>query len=573
MPRQSTKRHKSRARGAGARANHDPAAHITSLGLKSEGEYRAWCRRHGFSGATNKAWQERRREREVARRDAKKAESAGQVDDHIKALGLETVEEYRAWCRDRGLSASLHKGRNQRRKERELDQTAAAATALTRLRQQTRRPRNTIARIFNGAHRDGLKADYLVRIRSVAVELESKPPVRNCFRELLEGVEKQGALLRLGPALPRLGDAEGNSFIDGLAALARHGEDWLRPPGDWKPDSRNPRRQFSSVARHLLARYEVPEFLDSVWFRGGAEEACRQQGWFKHIGGGGNIRTVELPLALNKSMAHCFPQAPASYTAEEALRYAQIVGQGGEEALVEAIVDTRLGASFEHEPFWASVIQFLVRHPMLDPDLVGPIVDFIQAQKFEPQEHALPGGGVERGEPPQPNFSMKSRSLPKLLGHVEEWHERLARDTRVYTGGSWAPSGIGALEWLDEEDPAEPVRWTIHEILGGRELVAEGKAMNHCVASYVNNCRRGNTSIWSMQAQEAKGRPHQVMTIAVQSGGRHISQARGRRNALPRAKDEQFRRLQASYKYYLRRSRHVLNRWMEQEGLTMGRRV
>ena len=573
MPRQSTKRHKSRARGAAARANHDADAHIASLGLASEGDYRAWCHRHGLSGAVNKSWQERRRERVVARQDAQKAESASQVEEHVKALGLETVEDYRAWCRARGLSDSLHKAKSQRRKELELDQTAQAASALTKLRRQTRRPRKTIARIFNGAQDDGLKADYLVHIRDLAIQLDGLPTVRDCFRELLESVEKQGDLLRLGPVLPRLGEVEGNSFIDGLAALARHGDDWLRRPGDWKPDSRNSRRQFGSMARHLLARYEVPEFLDSAWFRGVGEGALEQQGWFKHIGVGGNIRAVELPLRFTKSMAHCFPQAPGAYTAEEALRYAQIVGQGGEEALVEAVIDTRLGESFEHEPFWASVIQFLVCHPMLDPDLVGPIVDFIQAQKFEAQEVALPGGGVERVEPPQPNFSMKSRSLPKLLGHVEEWHERLARDTGVHTGNSWAPSGIGALEWDDEEDPEGTVRWTVHEILDGRELVAEGKAMNHCVASYVNNCRRGNTSIWSMQAQEKAARPHPVMTIAVQNGGRHISQARGRRNALPRGKDDQFRRLQSSHKYYLSRSRHALNRWMEQEGLTMGRRL
>ena len=372
--------------------------------------------------------------------------------------------------------------------------------------------------------------------------------------------------------LPRLGPAEGNSFLDGLAALARHADDWLRRPGEWTPDSRNPRQQFGSLARHLLANCEVPAFLDSAWLRGRGEQACTQQQWFVHIGGGGNIRTVDLPLALTKSMAHCFPEAPDAYMAEEALRYAQIIGQGGEEALVEAVIGTPLGASFEHESFWASVIQFLVRHSMLDPDLIGPIIDFIQAQKFEAQERALPGGGVERGEPPQPNFSMKSHSLPKLLGHVEEWHEQLARDTRVYTGRNWAPSGIGSFKWQDSEyDP--PLHWTVHEILEGRELIVEGKRMNHCVASYANNCRRGNTSIWSMQVQEKGEQAQQIMTIAVQNRTRHISQARGRRNALPKLKGQQARRLQVDYKQYLGRSRHVLRRWMDQEDMTMGLRA
>ena len=125
--------------------------------------------------------------------------------------------------------------------------------------------------------------------------------------------------------------------------------------------------------------------MDSVWFRGAHEEARIQQSWFLHLGGGANIRTADLlPLGLTKNMAHHFLQAPDTYTVEEALRYGQIMGQDGDEALVEAVIDTRLGSSFEHESFWATVIQFLVRHPMLDPDLIGPIVDFIHEQRFEP---------------------------------------------------------------------------------------------------------------------------------------------------------------------------------------------
>ena len=42
---------------------------------------------------------------------------------------------------------------------------------------------------------------------------------------------------------------------------------WVRPLSSWKVTSHNRRRQFSSLIRHLLARYPVPAFMDSVWFR------------------------------------------------------------------------------------------------------------------------------------------------------------------------------------------------------------------------------------------------------------------------------------------------------------------
>ena len=56
--------------------------------------------------------------------------------------------------------------------------------------------------------------------------------------------------------------------------------------------------------------------------------------------------------------------------------------------------------------------------------------------------------------------------------------------------------------------------------------------MNHCVASYVSNCRRGSKSVWSMQV-DAEGHSARVLTIAVHNPSRNIVEARGRFNAVP----------------------------------------
>ena len=252
MSSHSTKRSKGRPRGAAARANHDPAAHIASLGLKTEKEYGIWCRKHGFSGAVNKGWRERRQERDIARREGQEAEhalaSAADLQSHIESLGLATTEDYRTWCRDRGLTDSLHKSANRRRKELEFAQAEKATAALTSLRRQTRKPRETIVRLFAGENGETLKADYLIRIRSLAHDLECQPQARCRFLELLTSVEKRGDLLRVDAAIPRLGDIESNSFLDGIAALARHDGDWLKAPAAWKAEPRNPRRQFGAAS-------------------------------------------------------------------------------------------------------------------------------------------------------------------------------------------------------------------------------------------------------------------------------------------------------------------------------------
>jgi hypothetical protein len=136
-----------------------------------------------------------------------------------------------------------------------------------------------------------------------------------------------------------------------MAALARSWEGWIRPLGEWRSDTHISRRQFGALARHLLAKYDVPNFMDVAWFLADPKEARRQQGWFVHIGMGQNIRTADVPLQLTKKMAHLFLNAPDHYTVTEAFRWGQILGLGGDEPLVRVIVESRLGFSFENEDF------------------------------------------------------------------------------------------------------------------------------------------------------------------------------------------------------------------------------
>jgi hypothetical protein len=88
-------------------------------------------------------------------------------------------------------------------------------------------------------------------------------------------------------------------------------------------------------------------------------------------------------------------------------------------------------------------------------------------------------------------------------------------------------------------------------LLSGAELYREGLAMQHCVAVYVRTCAQRASSIWSMRF-ENQARRHRVMTIEVDMKRRMICQARHRRNANPKSK-----------------ARNILERWAQQEGLTI----
>ena len=107
---------------------------------------------------------------------------------------------------------------------------------------------------------------------------------------------------------------EASGYANALLALAAHEQDWLRPLEHWRATSHNASRQFFSLLRHLLVRYDVPAFLDAAWLEGLTVEGVKHQGWYTHIGQGRNISTADgLPIPLTKKQAHHFLQAPDDF--------------------------------------------------------------------------------------------------------------------------------------------------------------------------------------------------------------------------------------------------------------------
>ena len=56
--------------------------------------------------------------------------------------------------------------------------------------------------------------------------------------------------------------------------------------------------------------------------------------------------------------------------------------------------------------------------------------------------------------------------------------------------------------------------------------------MNHCVASYANDCASGRSSIWSLRKRIESGRVVRLATVEVRVGDGTIVQVRKRSNKL-----------------------------------------
>jgi hypothetical protein len=297
-----------------------------------------------------------------------------------------------------------------------------------------------------------------------------------------------------------------------------------------------------------LAFYPVPGFMDSVWDLGQGPEGFRQQAWYIRLGRGASVRELDVPLPLTRRMEHFVRRAPDHYTVAQALRYGEVRGLGGSEPSAREIVNGFLGRRIEHAAFWRTVIWFFVKQRDMPIEHVNPIVDFIQANKFGGEE-VVTERGQERRPAPCPGFSMDGRTVKSLLRLASTWHLDLGRKK---TGGcfSWSPSGIRGYHFVErlEQNDRE---WTIQELLDSDALYAEGSAMRHCVYTYANWCRRGESTIWSLRLR-VDAAEKRMATIEVHPRWRAIVQFRAKCNQRPGPK-----------------SLEILRQWAEREGLRL----
>jgi hypothetical protein len=473
------------------------------------------------------------------------------LQQHLQSLGLGNVADYKAWCRKHSFSGRLDKSWPQRQREYLVATREIATARMIEHKKRARLP-DAILDIFGGKlHRTETRSPSLAAIQRASDATERDHSAREKLLLLLLHVQPITSFLDGSPAMPQCGHQAGNTWTDALVALAHHWRHWLRPAEDWRPRTHNTRRQFASLVRHLLTEYPVPIFLDSVWFMGlGPIALCRQR-WYIHIASGHNLRTADVPIPLTKRMAHHFMLAPNRFTVDQALRWGQVLGLGGNTRLAEALAATRLADHFENDDFWITVIRFFIDNPMLDLVHVGPIIDYLQDQRFEQREEFQAAGVIQRLPPPQPNLTMKGRCPEALLRQVERWHHRLANES-IDLKAQWPLSGINGFDWIEGREGTPNLRrWMIQELVTSRALVAEGRAMQHCVATYARSCNRRVTSIWSLQVQNHEG-SQRILTVEVRLPHKIICQARGKRNVLPDDK-----------------SRSILRRWAAQEGLRL----
>ena len=360
-------------------------------------------------------------------------------------------------------------------------------------------------------------------IRRAYARLAPDAPAVARFGELLHFVRNRAGRLLEAPFLN--GHHAG---VEALVNLSRFGGAHIRPAADWPGTTSSWRLAVSSLAHHLVCKYEVPVFLAASWYSTEDATPDKKRAWFVEHARGASFRSLDLPIVMTRKMEHVFLASHDHLGIEYAIRRAELLALGAPADFAQAVLSTRLATDLSHGMFWRTFWSFLMANEgTLDPAEIGPMIDFVQAIRHDRVAVETPNGVVEL-DPPEPAFSMKGRTVQSMLRLMRDWHRRLGLGT---AGRTWTPSPQRpmVLEEPSEDASVPPIRWQIVELTNSAQLRAEGAALHHCVASYDDRCCRGLSRIWSLRFWRGE-KVYRVMTIEVDLKRRAVVQARARAN-------------------------------------------
>lgn len=292
----------------------------------------------------------------------------------------------------------------------------------------------------------------------------------------------------------------------------------VRPISTWEPKGKGRETVFRSLCSHLFAPYQMPPFLWSIFFEADREALIP---FILNVARGASIpdqiKKGVFSVPLTRKMCHELMQTTSEFTFTKAVRRAQIRGLGGSERFFNVWTQTRPGARISDDPeveaFWATVIDWFIKFPMLDLTQVSPMADYINHRWFADK-----------------TFSMKGRTPLALLRDTTEWHTTLTK-TRVNRVIEFKPSGFQpfCVEKQGVDFTKKPTYefWRVEELLSNKALADEGRTLNHCVYSYGYSVERGGVSIWSMTLNGEK-----TLTMEVNNYSRKVVQVRGKHNRM-----------------------------------------
>jgi hypothetical protein len=322
----------------------------------------------------------------------------------------------------------------------------------------------------------------------------------------------------------------------------------LRDGWAWQPQmkTRDPARLRLAAARYLFARYPVGEHLERIWIDCdglGQDEILLRKRWYIVAAGGGSLYKEGAGAWLSRKEVHAFLNPPPGLGFEAAIWQAIALSYADDPAIALRIARSRIAQTPRAGiGFWREVARFFCVHPAT----VEEIDDF---RDFLEDRHQR-----------EPGFNLKGRTLVSLRRQMREWHRDIEAIARIEAarrraeaaqarargeavrqeaeGGAWRGAAIADWSWRPaSKEPSRRVEYLAIQLRTAADLVAETRAMRHCVASYAAKCIAGQASIWSLR-RRAAGSTERLLTVELDSRNRAV-QIRGFANRVAHPEERQ----------------------------------
>lgn len=359
-------------------------------------------------------------------------------------------------------------------------------------------------------------------------------PIRDPCARLLEAVEGKCVLLTaIHPS--------GFPAIPVLVRIAAYSRQWIREPETWAGEtSKDPREILHGLLRHLFAAWEIPQFFDNAWLVKG-DLNYLERDWYCHLSSGGSLRNVRgIPPSVTSRALHLAMKAPAELTIRQALRWGQIKALGGSSAFLGEVLKSRMLGDLSNDAVWSRLFEKLVTAGNFNPRHFSLIADTLLEVIRKDDCHRAQ---VLVGLPLKELLSHCRRFWESILGLVRadqpDWLRNdihcphLRSDLHHINARQWARLPRSRPFESACMDGTNLLRCRIIELTHQWQLVAESRAMKHCVDTYGRSCKLGRCSIFSVRTEEmvaGKLIPTSHLTIEVDRRSRRIIQVRGRRN-------------------------------------------
>ncbi len=358
---------------------------------------------------------------------------------------------------------------------------------------------------------------------------------RNACQNLFQAVALRSDLLHVAHPLER-------DIVPALIRVARYHRFWIREVPDWEGAAGlPPGEQWSSLLRHLFAKYPMPRFFDSAW-RAAGRTKYLERDWFCYIARGGSWRKAgHMPPSITAKALHHAMSAPADLTVRQALRWGQLSAIDASQELVQQVLASPMVRDLSNDATWSRLFVKLAAAREFDPRDFGIIADLLlELHRQDQWDRAA---------------LLVAEPLASLRSHsYRRWRElqRIAaedgvsfRDADLFRPGlrtqllnvaraSWNPMpDVMPFDLKPRSTDAHSSRWTIRERLTQAQLMREGRTLRHCVDLYWRRCKSGRSAIFSLaewREMEEGEKEYPRVTIEVDKASRRIVQIRARWN-------------------------------------------